>query len=86
MTVGGSTQVRKNWRLFGSGTYDLEADTLVQDSAGFSYSDECFTYSMTFSQSRDRDTRDTTQSIGFNVSFRTLGDFGTNSSSFGTTQ
>ena len=33
MTVGASTQVRKNWRVFGSGTYDLEADTLVQDSA-----------------------------------------------------
>ncbi len=84
MTLGASTRVHPNWLVFGSGTYDFEADTLVRDAVGFSYGDECFTYTMTFSESRDRITRDTTQNVGFNISFRTLGDFGTNSSSFST--
>ena len=57
---------------------------LVRDAVGFAYDDECFTYTMTFSETRDRITRDTTQNVGFNISFRTLGDFGTNSSSFST--
>ena len=34
------------------------------------------TYLMTFAETRDRDTEEVTQSIGFNISFRTLGDFG----------
>jgi LPS-assembly protein len=37
---------------------------------------------MTLSQSRNRDTRELTQSIGFNISFRTLGDFGSTTGSF----
>ena len=53
---------------------------LVSDAVGFAYDDECFTYTMTFSETRDRITQEATQNIGFNISFRTLGDFGTNSS------
>ena len=49
---------------------------VVQNAAGFAYDDECFTYLMTFAETRDRDTEEVSQSIGFNLSFRTLGDFG----------
>jgi LPS-assembly protein len=84
LTVAASRQLRQNWRVFGSGTYDFESSVLVRDAVGFSYDDECFTYAMTISETRDRDTQDTSQSIGFNVSFRTIGDFGTNTSMYST--
>ena len=41
-----------NWRVFGSGTYDIHNDTLVKNGVGFAYDDECFTYMMTYSESR----------------------------------
>jgi LPS-assembly protein len=85
VTLGASTQLTENWRVFGTGTYDLEQSVLVKDGVGFAYSDSCFTYLMTFSESRDLKTQEVSQSIGFNLSFRTLGDFGS-SQSFGTAQ
>jgi LPS-assembly protein len=80
--LGGSAQINENWRVFGSGTYDLQKSTLVRNGIGFGYADECFTYLMTFSETRDRDTKKVSQSIGFNISFRTLGDFGSATSNF----
>lgn len=82
MSLGGSARLHENWRVFGSGTYDFEQNVLVRDAVGFAYDDECFTYLMTFSETRDRDTEEVTQSIGFNVSFRTLGDFGSATDNF----
>jgi LPS-assembly protein len=76
MSLGGSLRLHENWRVFGSGTYDFEQNVLVKDALGFAYDDECFTYLMTFAETRDRDTEEVNQSIGFNISFRTLGDFG----------
>lgn len=76
ITGGVSAKVAENWRVFASGTYDVEAEALLRRGAGFSYADECFTYLMTFSQSVNRTTDEKTNSIGFNISFRTLGDFG----------
>ena len=55
---------------------------VVENALGFAYDDECFTYLMTFAETRDRETGDVSQTIGFNVSFRTLGDFGTATSAF----
>lgn len=85
VTFGGSTRFNENWRLFGSSTYDLTRDLMTSDGLGFAYSDECFTYLMTFSETRSQN--DSTgevkksQNIGFNISFRTLGDFGSASNS-----
>ncbi|MFD2057856.1 LPS-assembly protein LptD [Mesorhizobium calcicola] len=84
VSLGASTQLAENWRVFGSGTYDLQQSLLVRDGVGFAYSDSCFTYLMSYSQSRDLNTREVSQSIGFNLSFRTLGDFGSSSSAFAT--
>ena len=39
---------------------------------------------MTFAETRDRNTEEVTQSIGFNISFRTLGDFGSASRTLAT--
>ncbi|WP_287064407.1 LPS-assembly protein LptD [Mesorhizobium sp.] len=86
VTLGASAQLAENWRVFGTGTYDLEQSVLVKDGVGFAYSDDCFTYLMTFSESRDLSTKEVSQNIGFNLSFRTLGDFGSTQSSFNTVQ
>ena len=80
VSLGGSARLHENWRVFGSGTYDFEQNVMVRDAVGFAYDDECFTYLMTFAETRDRNTEEVTQSIGFNLSFRTLGDFGIGSS------
>jgi LPS-assembly protein len=82
VTLAASTRVHENWRIFGSGTYDFESRVVVRDAVGFAYDDECFSYTMTFAETRDRNTEDSSQSIGFNISFRTIGDFGTNTDTF----
>ncbi|WP_420960002.1 LPS-assembly protein LptD [Brucella sp. IR073] len=81
--VGGTASLRvaEHWRVFGGTTYDLVSETLTNASAGFAYDDECFTYSMTVTQTRNPRTNnsvdeDPKTTIGFNISFRTLGDFG----------
>ncbi|RUX91460.1 LPS-assembly protein LptD [Mesorhizobium sp. M7D.F.Ca.US.004.03.1.1] len=86
VTLGASTHLAENWRVFGTGTYDLQESLLVRDGVGFAYNDSCFTYLMTYSQSRDLNTREVSQTIGFNLSFRTLGDFGSSSSGVDTIQ
>jgi LPS-assembly protein len=81
VTLAASGRVHENWRAFGSGTYDFESGVLVRNSVGFAYDDECFSYTMTWSTKRDNDQivsrrEEDEHSIGFNISFRTLGDFG----------
>lgn len=83
VSLAGKVQVHEYWSVFASGIYDLETNVLVSDSIGFSYDDECFTYSMTLSETRNRTTREVDQSVGFRLSFRTIGDFGSNTNSFG---
>lgn len=81
VSLHGSARLHENWRIFASGTYDLENQIVARDAFGFSYDDECFSYAMTFSERRDYVTRETSQTVGFNLSFRTIGDFGTNTGS-----
>ena len=76
-----SAKLHTNWRVFGSATYDLVSNTLVKDSIGFSYDDECFSFSLTGSETRSTAANaKPVRSIGFFVSLRTLGDIGTNKS------
>ncbi|MCT7294462.1 hypothetical protein NVV99_26695, partial [Rhodococcus sp. PAE-6] len=67
----------ENWSVFASGAYDIESETLVRSSMGFAYGDECFDYSMTFSRTENTVTKETDFNVGFFLSFRTIGDFGT---------
>ena len=83
LSLGASARLFESWRVFGSGTYDFETDVMVKNALGFAYDDECFTYLMTFSETRDAISQERSQSIGFNLSFRTLGDFGSNSGTLG---
>ncbi|PZO77169.1 MAG: LPS-assembly protein LptD [Mesorhizobium amorphae] len=71
-----SLRFMENWTVSGSGSFDLEKNVLVSNSIGFGYDDECFSIGFNFGQTRNRDTQEEEQSIGFNLSFRTLGDFG----------
>lgn len=82
VTAGTSIKFHENWRGFASGTYDLENKYVVKNTLGVGYSDECFTYLMTFSQKRDDADSDPENTFGFRISLRTLGDFGTSSGAF----
>lgn len=79
VTLSATARLHEYWRVFGSGTYDFVSNMTTRDSFGFAYDDECFSYSMTFSETRNTTTRETSQTVGFNISFRTIGDFGSNS-------
>lgn len=83
LTVSSSARLLENWRIFGSGTYDFISSTLTADSGGFAYDDECFSYAMTYTESRNATTDETTTTVGFNISFRTIGDFGSSSGMLG---
>ncbi len=76
VSLSGSTRFKENWRVFGSGTYDLVSETLVKAQSGLAYDDECFTYSMAYVQTRSPGQDKISHSVGFNISFRTLGDLG----------
>ncbi|MBJ6131944.1 LPS-assembly protein LptD [Ochrobactrum sp. Q0168] len=77
-----SAKINANWRVFGSGTYDLVSSTLVRASSGLAYDDECFTYMMAYTQTRNPGEDKTSHGIGFNISLRTLGDIGSGTQTF----
>jgi LPS-assembly protein len=82
VSAGASLRFRENWRVFGSGTYDFQSSVLVSDSLGFAYDDECFSYTLTMSTTRDADGEDDDErTFGFNISLRTLGDIGNSGAS-----
>lgn len=77
LTLAGSARVSENWSAFGSGTYDFESEVVVTNTLGFSYDDECFALALSWATTRDGVPQTTDiQSVGFNLSFRTIGDFG----------
>jgi LPS-assembly protein len=71
-----SLRFQENWRLFGGGTYDITSETVVRKSIGFAYDDECFTYVMTASEVQNPGGSEKSRSFGFQISLRTIGDFG----------
>jgi LPS-assembly protein len=70
--------VHEYWRVFGSGTYDFQSNRLLQNSIGFAYDDECFSFTFTASQTRNITGTQTDTSFGVHFSLRTIGDIGTN--------
>ena len=77
--VTGTGRIRffENWSAFGSATYDIESQTVIANSIGFAYDDECFIYAMGFQQTRNPLTGEVREKFGLNISLRTLGQFGT---------
>lgn len=86
VTLGGRVKFAQYWQVYGSGTYDVKNEYVSSNALGFGYADECFTFALTYSQSRtltaNTNDYEVSQSVGFQLSFRTLGDFGNSSSSF----
>ncbi len=78
ITLGASTRISQYWHLFGSATYDTISSVVTADAVGVSYLDDCFGYSLTLAQSENSQTKEKRTNIGFNISFRTIGDFGSN--------
>jgi len=77
VTGAASLRFNTNWRAFGSATFDLQTSIVASDSIGFAYDDECFSYTMTMVTTRDLTGKESDErTFGFNISFRTLGDFG----------
>ena len=78
VTGAASVKFNENWRAFGSTTYDIKNKYTPAVALGFGYDDSCTSYSLTYSESRTLTTMDDPKrSVGFFLSFRTLGDIGT---------
>ena len=78
--AGASLKFADYWKVFGSGTFDLQSSTLIKNTYGFSYDDECFTFRLFVEEKRNRTTKRLTRDFGFNIAFRTIGDFGSSTS------
>lgn len=72
----GTLNFAENWSAFGGAQFDVDSSTVITNRAGMTYHDECFTFSLFFSQSRTRNS-EANNSIGFKVSLRTIGEYGT---------
>jgi len=84
VSAGASLRFHENWRTFGSATYDFQTGIVANNSIGFAYDDECFSYTMTMATTRDlARVESDSHTFGFNISFRTLGDIGSSSAGFG---
>ncbi len=76
-TASGSLRLGDYWRIFGSAHYDIRNNSLINDSFGISYDDECFSMSLTFSENRRRYSNEVSgRTISLRLGFRTVGDVG----------
>lgn len=75
--VGGSAAIRfaEFWSVSGKVTYDITNRRLAKNAIGFAYDDECFAFGLQWNQTRDI-SNEVSNTFGFRLSFRTLGDFG----------
>lgn len=88
---GGSVNITENWRVLGAATldmseienelYELRDTTLTYRSIGIAYDDECFSFIFNIAESINRYDGERSRSFNFGISLRTIGDFGTTSSS-----
>jgi LPS-assembly protein len=84
LRASASARVAEHWRVFAAGTYDIMSNTLVNRSLGFTYDDnECFEITLRYSERENRRTREVTRNIGFQITLRTLGDFGSSTGVLG---
>lgn len=70
-----STMVAESWRLYGSFILDLENSSLVGESVGLAYDDDCLTVSLAFNEVRARYSDIVpAKEIWLKVQLRTLGE------------
>jgi len=76
VTGTGSVRIDENWRVFGGASYDIEAGDLYRRSIGVGYDNDCFSFSVSYSENDNRITGESTGStIGFSLGLRTIGGF-----------
>lgn len=76
ITGRGSLRLDENWRVFGSASYDIEANDLYQQSIGIGYDNDCFSFAISYSENDNRVTGESTgRTIGFSLGLRTIGGF-----------
>lgn len=76
ITGTGSLRLDENWRVFGSASYDIESDELFRQSVGVGYDNDCFSFSLSYSDNDNRTTGENTGStIGVSLGLRTIGGF-----------
>jgi len=76
VTGTGSVRIDENWRVFGGASYDIEAGDLYRRSIGVGYDNDCFSFSISYSENDNRITGESTGStIGFSLGLRTIGGF-----------
>ena len=73
--VSGSAtwQFAKHWSASGAVAWDIANAARLSNSIGLSYHDECFTFSLAFSQTRNDASSDFSNVIGVKFSLRTVG-------------
>ncbi len=77
LSTSASVGVLDNWSVLGSLVYDMRSNSRVSDSLGIAYSDDCFSFSATYSETTDPySDLVSDRQIFFRVSLRTIGDSG----------
>jgi LPS-assembly protein len=86
VTLTAAAGIAQYWRVFGSTTYDMQYNTVTSDSFGVGYLDDCFGFNLGVGQSTNVFTNEKRTNVSFNISFRTIGDFGSNTGQMFTRQ
>lgn len=81
-TISAGLRFADHWRTFGSASYDFVTEQIDQQSIGLSYDDECFAFTLNYSETFDS-TRAVTRNVSLRLSLRTLGDFDIGSNTLG---
>ncbi|MEM6665009.1 MAG: LPS-assembly protein LptD [Pseudomonadota bacterium] len=67
-----SYQLNEHWRVTSIGRYDLAADQTNSLGAGIHYGDECFTFSLTYTETYSA-SNDIERTVGISFNLRTIG-------------
>jgi len=73
-----SLRLTDTWSVIGNATYDITNRRLAKNGIGLAYDDECFAIGLEFQQTRSS-TDALSNSIGFRIALRTIGDLGNGS-------
>jgi LPS-assembly protein len=86
VTLTAAAGIAQYWRVFGSTTYDMQYNSMTADTFGVAYLDDCFGFNLGVGQSYNVLSQERRTNVSFNISFRTIGDFGSNTGKMFTQQ
>ena len=76
INTSGGIKLNDNWRAFGNVSYDIQNSAMISDGIGLAYDDECYSFSISYNNSRSRTGDTTGTTIGFKFGLRTIGGYG----------